>query len=165
MKTLKVASYFHPEDVDAVIANLQQLKDGLRPVRYGISERFSKRMGKVDDIKAFGQFREKNPLGYFLFSERFMYNITKSSVTYANMVIYPRDANIEKRDVLEMFGIVAEHHMIFGYACESSEYDYRNRYYKTIGNSSIEAWVGRDLRNTCQAFTGSHAFQLLSFKG
>lgn len=144
MMAVKIGVYFDREDANRVIDSLLSLPSAFRPIFFSEEESLKSRDDQLADEQRFREFRDRNPAGFFLFSESCLYNFFINRKGYSVALVYLEDRRLYS-EIPILFGAVAEASSIFGYACDSEEYDHRNRYYITIGMNQIEDWIGRDL--------------------
>ena len=160
MMAVKIGVYFDREDADRVIDSLQSLPNTLRPIFFSEEESLKSRSDRLANEQRFRIFRDRNPAGFFLFSESCSYNFFINRRGYSVMFVYLEDRRMYTK-VPILFRAVAAADPIFGHAGDPEEYDHRNRYYITIGMNQIEDWIGRDLE---KYIPGVYWYTLLSNK-
>jgi len=68
-------AYLARDRRDEALERILELPDGLRPREFG-SEEGSKGRGDLSDAAAYRAFRSQHPEGFFLFSERCLFDIS-----------------------------------------------------------------------------------------
>ena len=158
MMAVKIGVYFDQEDAERVIDSLQSLPSTIRPIFFSEEESLKSRNDQLIDEQRFRKFRDRNPAGFFLFSESCSYNFFINRKGYSVAFLYLEDRRLYT-EIPILFGAVAAAAPMFGHAGDSEEYDHRNRYYITIGMNQVEDWIGRDLE---KYIPGTYWYTLLS---
>lgn len=139
-----VGAYFKSDQQTELVERLLKLPDPYRANRFGPSENRSS--GALGAAGAYERFLAKNPQGHFLFAQRCRFDITSRFVSgYGTVFVDPAADGFEDEGANTLFEWLAEA-TEFAFACQSSEYHSRNRICVTLGQNTVEAWVGRDLR-------------------
>jgi hypothetical protein len=131
--------------IQQCLLHIEQLPKGFRPLYFSENEvGVDKVQKRCSDTVKFEEFKSENPLGYFLHSESCMIDVSfdedRSSVFFD---VKKKKAIVDIPKLMESFSVNGIH---YGMACDWEEWRYRNGLAKTIGNSTIENWVGRDYR-------------------
>ncbi|OCQ17909.1 hypothetical protein A7985_25240 [Pseudoalteromonas luteoviolacea] len=136
--------FFDNSKRDDVVVALRHLPEPLKPVIYSADEEKRPKGNLVSNEKKFDLFRRKNTGGFFLHSEKALFDLSFPQVGKASVFIELADDSlfILLTDYLEGFAKLG---IDFGFAAESEEYSHRNRHFITQGANKIESWVGRDL--------------------
>ncbi|WP_194868333.1 hypothetical protein [Pseudoalteromonas sp. PPB1] len=136
--------FFDSSIKDVVVAALQNLPEPLKPVIYSADEEKRPKGNLVSNEKKFDLFRRENTVGFFLHSEKALFDLSFPQLGKASVFIELADDSlfIFLTDYLEGF---AQLGIDFGFAADCGEYAHRNRHFITQGDNNIETWVGRDL--------------------
>lgn len=134
-----------------VIKCLMGLSGKLKPISYSSDEVRGVTKNLISDSNRFQKFKNKNVHGYFLQSQKAVFNLSFSSVGK-----YYVDVSIEDNAfylLLENYlKLISECGIDFGFSCVYEEYLHRNRYYCQLNGNNIESWVGRDLTKYIPGF-------------
>lgn len=146
MTPLVVGSYLRPEQLGTVLTGLAALPDGYRPTHYGNRERSAPAANKLSNTEKYRKFVEVNSRGHFLFAERCRYDLTMRFLSgYATLFVEPLVLSFDDNGARSIFECFSSVGTDFHFACQTSEYHRRNRLVTQLGESRVEAWVGRDL--------------------
>ena len=141
---MELAIYFEGQDVESALGALEQLPEPLRPVFFSEEESVKDKKDLVKDDRRFKRFRRDRSLGFFLFAEHCLYDISTRPNDLAVIYVDPK----EDADFMDLapafFESMSTTQPVFGYAADTKEREHRNRLFKEIGVNNIEAWVGRD---------------------
>lgn len=97
---------------------------------------------RCSNIAKYEEFKAENTLGYFLHSDSCLIDVSFSGEQGSIFVdVKKKKAFTEVSKLMEFFSVERIHYAM---ACDWNEWRYRNGLTKTIGNSAIENWVGRD---------------------
>ena len=132
-------------NVGDIVNCLQGLPESIKPVYFAEDEGKVIKTNLLSDKKRFRDFQKDNQIGFFLYTkDQTHFDVSVHSVGYAETTI-----SLENKEsselVIEFFKCLVQCNPIFGYACDESEYEHRNRYYITLGENHIESWIGRKL--------------------
>lgn len=145
---IELSVYINNQENDAFINNLMQLPPPLVPIHFAQDEKVivNKNEDKVLNVESFEDFKQRNPLGFFLYSSECEYDLKYFSDTdYFNVfMIFSKGCNVVEL-VPEFFKRISPNRPIFGYAANFEERNHRNRHFIKFGMNNIESWVGRDI--------------------
>ena len=140
---------------------MSKLPELIKPIYFSEDEGKVSKSDLVSDDGKFKRFREKNPDGFFISNNKgFLFDVSTPNAGYSVLILYAEES-LSNELVESFFRAFVELNPIFGFACESEEYEHRNRYYTTIGINEIESWIGRDLN---KYLSGVYWYTLLSDK-
>lgn len=132
-------------NLDRLTSCLSDLPELIKPTYFSEDEGKVSSSDLVSDDERFKRFREENPDGFFVSNNNgVLFDISTPTVGYSALILYA-DQLLSNELIESFFRAFVELDPIFGFACESEEYEHRNRYYTTIGINEIESWIGRDL--------------------
>ena len=139
-----VKLYLAPGSGDPAIKALLELQSrALRPTHFSSSE--TRREGSLASARGFEAFRKRNPSGYFLVAPGGLYDVVLREAPTLTLFSERPDGPVDASDIESLF-VACAACSSFGFAATTEEYHHRNRVQKGLpGNSSLEAWVGRDL--------------------
>ena len=131
--------------IQQCLMHSEQLPKAFIPLYFSENEvGVDKSNNRCSDTAKYEQFKAENTLGYFLHSDSCLIDISfsgeKGSIFFD---VKKQKAFMEISKLMEFFSVEGIHYAM---ACEWDEWRYRNGLVKTIGNSTIENWVGRDYR-------------------
>jgi hypothetical protein len=142
---ITVGTYYKREYLEQILDQISQLADELRPSHFGIGERKPVAANKISSLAKYKQFASNNSKGYFLFSKRCRYDITTNFISgYGTVYVDPIAEGFDDGEATHLFDCLADAGE-FTFACETTEYHFRNRLRVVVAENSVEAWVGRDL--------------------
>ncbi|GLS82127.1 hypothetical protein [Paraferrimonas haliotis] len=136
--------FFDSSKRDDVVAELLHLPEPIKPVIYSADEEKKPKGNVVTNEKKFDLFMGKNAVGFFLHSEKALFDLSFPQIGKSSVFIELADDSlfILLTDYLEGF---AQLGIDFGFAAEHTEYTHRNSHFIIQGVNKIETWVGRDL--------------------
>jgi len=116
-----------------------------QPVYFGTSEnRVNKSRDRCSDLTLFERFKIENPLGYYLHSKSCVIDVKYSGYNSALFIeVKNKNAQIAVAELLRFFSHDGIH---YAFACKWDEWRYKNGLVKSIGDSYVENWVGRDFK-------------------
>ena len=131
-------------DTRTVLSILNELPKDLQPGFFSEEDRVTDKSNLTSELRAFESFQDDHPNGFFLIGQKVVIDISNPLDSMSRIYLYQTDNGIEEYfiDVLTAFSFAQP---LFAFACESDEYDHRNRMHFKQGSSDIEAWVGRDI--------------------
>jgi hypothetical protein len=150
-------------DLRFVVQALCTLPEPLRPTHHRFGEDED---GKpIKELEKFLDLQTNAGLGPFLTSDAATYDVgffdglvgdeRVKSKTITCRITFKCDADL----ISIFFNHISVVRPIFGFACDESEYQYRNRVIAKRGMNTVESWVGRDLE---KYVPGLYWFTLLS---
>lgn len=130
-------------NIDTLLAVFLELPQPLRPSIFSDEERASRRgeRGELNDSVRFRDFVAKNDAGFFLFGDNVTYSVRLCDGMRSCCDCF---LEVSPELVEQLLTCLASARPLFGYACEREEYESRNRVVVKFGDSTVEAWVGRD---------------------
>jgi hypothetical protein len=129
------------DNIDLVLEKLVRLPGLLRPTYFSHEERVENEFDRVDDQNRFQSFLKSSKSGFFL---------TGAGVTYSIRIISEKSLicdcflNVEPQLAIAFLKHMSEASPCFGFACDPSEREWRNRLVILQGENETKAWVGRD---------------------
>jgi hypothetical protein len=129
--------------IDKILEILVGLPPKLRPIYFTSGEKARSKSDRVDDTKRFNAFRARNTAGFGLVGPFVSYNFRRSTGLNGVCSCF---IDVEPESAQQLMILMSKARPLFGFACKPEEYDQRNRVKTRLGQNSIEAWVGRDIR-------------------
>lgn len=142
------AEFEFDADVPTVVAAFLSLPPPLRPVHFSSGERASSKRDRVDDVDRFSKFIARSKSGFFLLGPA----VTYSLATLVRPIVCDCFIDVAADEAVELLVKMSVANPMFGYACEASEREHRNRIVVHLRESTVESWVGRDMRKYVPGF-------------
>ncbi|MFT6426582.1 MAG: hypothetical protein ACJAYH_001105 [Celeribacter sp.] len=140
-----------------LVSALRELPAALVPHRFTVTENRTSPVNVVTNEALFAEFVTQNPLGFLLYTRgkkknsrgKSGYDLTPNKRDGVVVLTFWDEDNIAiASDFDALFSTAQKFDFKFGFCCEIEEYYHRNMLFYKFPNSSTEAWIGRDLRNT-----------------
>ncbi len=133
------------EDVSQVLTTMT----ALRPLYFSHEERIKNDADRVSGDKRLASFIEKSRSGFFLLGDAVTYAVR---VAAGRPVVCDCFIDLETAAAVQLLTHVSTAAPRFGFACEPSEREHRNRIVTQLGINKVESWVGRDIERYVPAF-------------
>lgn len=127
--------------IDLVMEAFSSLPEHIRPIYFSHGELISSDFDRFIDKKRFSEFLNDSNSGFFLLGECVKYSIRIISGKY---IICDCFLDVDPHFAIEFLKHMSTAFPYFGFACEPSEREWRNRLVVQQGENSITGWVGRD---------------------
>jgi hypothetical protein len=128
-----------------MVTLLSSLPPHQQPTRFGLEENAGRRSRRVANAERFARFLSRGSGAYFLFADACRFSVFPNRFPgYAALLVEPT-TKLSDEDARKLTNSLVDRGAVFALACADEEYEASNRYERTIGDNSVEAWVGRDL--------------------
>lgn len=136
-------------NVDAVLAALLTLPPTLLPLYFSHEEKVEDDSDRIEDRKRFASFVARSKSGFFLLGDAVTYSVR---IAAGQPIICNCFIDVLPSVAIQLVVHMSKSECLFGFACEPSEREQRNRITLRQGANKIDSWVGRDTRKYLPGF-------------